>query len=390
MTNMRLAFWMLASFALLLAAPSWAADPADVKGLWLVTDYPAITARAGESASIKLKLQNAGLAPETVTLSVADVPPGWKAVLLGGGSPVGAAMAATNDSVPLQLRLDIPDGAPAGTHRLTIHAAGSDVNADLPIDVTIGEVLPAKLTIKTSLPSLRGTTHSSFDYAFSVKNEGDKDLLVRLAAQAPQGFQTSFTDEFGSQEISSVPIEAGQSKDLKLKVQPAGGAPAADYPVAVQASAAGVAANATMTVEITGEPKLSLTGAEEGRLSVQAEAGKPMQVRLVVGNDGSAPAQDIDLSGAPPSDWIVTFDQKKIDRLGPGEKKTVQATLTPSARAIAGDYMLTFTASDNADSASSDFRVTVATSTLWGIVGIGIIAIALLVAVGAVARFGRR
>ena len=66
------------------------------------------------------------------------------------------------------------------------------------------------------------------------------------------------------------------------------------------------------------------------------------------------------------------------------------ATLTPSSKALAGDYMLTFTASDNADSASTDYRVTVATSTLWGIVGIGIIAIALLIAVGAVARFGRR
>src|SRR5580692_661937 len=101
MTNMRLAFWMLASFALLLASPCLAADASDLKGLWLVTDYPAITARAGESTSVKLQLQNTGLAPESVALSVSDVPPGWTAVLLGGGSPVGAAMAATNESVTL-------------------------------------------------------------------------------------------------------------------------------------------------------------------------------------------------------------------------------------------------------------------------------------------------
>ncbi len=387
---MRLAFWMLASFALLLASPSLAADASDLKGLWLVTDYPAITARAGESTSVKLQLQNAGVAPESVALSVSDVPPGWKAVLLGGGSPVGAAMAATNESVTLQLRLDIPDGAATGSHRLIIHAVGPDLTADLPLDVTVGEVQPAKLSIKTSLPSLRGTSRSSFEYAFTIKNEGDKDQLVRLAAEAPQGFETSFTEEYGSQEISSIPIEAGQSKDLKLKVQPPGQAPAADYPVTVEASSAGAAANTAMTVEITGQPKLSLTGADEGRISVQAEAGKPTQVSLSVSNDGSAPAQDIDISAAPPSDWTVSFDEKKIDQLGPGEKKTVLATLTPSSKALAGDYMLTFTASDNADSASTDYRVTVATSTLWGIVGIGIIAIALLIAVGAVARFGRR
>jgi len=387
---MRLAFWMLASFALLLASPCLAADASDLKGLWLVTDYPALTARAGESTSVKLQLQNAGVAPETVFISVSDVPPGWKAVLLGGGSPVAAAMPATNETVTLQLRLDIPDDAPAGSHKLIVHAAGADITADLPLDVTVGEVQPAKLTIKTSLPSLRGTSRSSFEYAFTIKNEGDKDQLVRLAAEAPQGFETSFTEEYGSQEISSIPIEAGQSKDLKLKVQPPSQAPAADYPVTVEASSAGVAANTAMTVEITGQPKLSLTGADEGRISVQAEAGKPTQVGLSVSNDGSAPAQDVDISAAPPSDWTVTFDEKKIDQLGPGEKKTVFATLTPSSKALAGDYMLTFTASDNADSASTDYRVTVATSTLWGIVGIGIIAIALLIAVGAVTRFGRR
>jgi uncharacterized membrane protein len=47
-------------------------------------------------------------------------------------------------------------------------------------------------------------------------------------------------------------------------------------------------------------------------------------------------------------------------------------------------------ASAGSESASSEFRVTVSTSTVWGVAGAGIIAAALLVLVGAVARFGRR
>jgi len=42
------------------------------------------------------------------------------------------------------------------------------------------------------------------------------------------------------------------------------------------------------------------------------------------------------------------------------------------------------------ETANTQFRVAVATSTMWGIAGAGIIAIALLILVGAVARFGRR
>jgi len=47
-------------------------------------------------------------------------------------------------------------------------------------------------------------------------------------------------------------------------------------------------------------------------------------------------------------------------------------------------------ATSRGESASSNFRITVTTSTVWGIAGAGIIGVALLVMVGAVARFGRR
>ena len=59
----------------------WAADPpaaSGVKGLWLLTDYPAQTVRAGEVTTVRVKLQNAGLPPEQLALSVEGVPAGWK------------------------------------------------------------------------------------------------------------------------------------------------------------------------------------------------------------------------------------------------------------------------------------------------------------------------
>jgi uncharacterized membrane protein len=52
--------------------------------------------------------------------------------------------------------------------------------------------------------------------------------------------------------------------------------------------------------------------------------------------------------------------------------------------------MTTFRANAKGDSTTADFRVTVTTSTVWGVVGLGVIAVALLVLLGAVARFGRR
>ncbi len=387
---MRRAFWLLLLAPLLLSLPVLAAEaPPDIKGLWLVADYPSVTLRAGEASTIAFKLRNSGLPPQRVALSVAGVPAGWKATLLGGGSPVGAAMADTNDSVSLSLKLDIPAGETPGSHDLSIKASGGAVDATLPIAVTVAEQAPAKLTIKTDLPALRGSAHSSFDYQFTVRNDGDKDITVGLAAQAPPGFQTSFTEGYGSQEITSIPVPAGQSKDLKIHVQPPSDVSAGDYAVRLQAAAPGAHAETVLGMQITGEPKLTLASADS-RLSSQAVAGKPTTLDLVLTNDGSAPARDVQLSSSAPSDWTVAFEPKTIPVLAPGEKQRVQAVVTPPEKALAGDYMTTLSAGSAGDASSADFRISVATSTLWGIVGIAIIAVALLVAAGAVFRFGRR
>jgi uncharacterized membrane protein len=111
---------------------------------------------------------------------------------------------------------------------------------------------------------------------------------------------------------------------------------------------------------------------------------------LIVANTGTAPADEIEVTASAPSGWKITFEPKKIDRIAPGETKEVQALVTPPEKAIAGDYAPTFNVASRGETASQQFRITVATSTIWGIVGAGIIAIALLIMVGAVARFGRR
>jgi len=386
---MRRVFWLLMVPLVLAASHARAAEAPHVKGLWLTTNYPSLAAQAGQGTTLQLRLQNYDLPPQRIALSVADVPSGWKAALLGNGLPVTAAMPATNDSVPLTLRVDVPANAHAGTDEIVLHAKGVGGSATLPIDITIGQNLPPQLTIKTDLPSLRGTPTTSFKYTFHVENDSDKDATVKLVADAPPGFQTSFTESYGTQQLSAIPIAAGKRKDLQVQVQPPDNVKAGNYPVEVHASADGAAASTQLEMQITGQPKLALSG-QGGRLSATAEAGKATPISLVVRNDGSAPAQDIHLSGSPPSDWKVDFKPARIAELAPAQKVTVQALLTPSDQALAGDYMTTFDADGKSASTSADFRITVETSTLWGAIGIAVIAAALLIAVGAVARYGRR
>jgi uncharacterized membrane protein len=379
----------LAAFAVVLAPAAKSEDaPKDVKGLYLMSDYPAVTLRPGETSTVSLRLQNYDMAPERMALSVSGVPTGWTATLLGGGQPVAAAMPATNSSVSLSLRLDVPKTAAMGTQTLIIAAEGG-TKLELPIAVTLAKDLPAKLTLTPQLPELRGTSKSSFEYQLNIKNDSGKKLTVSLSAQAPQNFDTSFTEQYGSQELNAVPVDAGQSKDVKLKVTPPNTAAAGAYKVTARVGAEDATATADLGINITGQSKLEISG-REGLVSTRAAAGKETTVPIVVTNIGTAPADDIQLTGSAPSGWKVTFDPKTIEHIPPNENKEVQAQITPTDKAIAGDYVTTMRAAARGESASANFRVTVTTSTMWGIAGVGIIGVALLIMVGAVARFGRR
>lgn len=379
------------AFALMLLSPAaYAAETAhDIKGLYLMTDYPAVTVRPGTTSNISLRLQNYGLSPQRYQLSVANVPSGWTATLLGGGQPVGAAMPAPDGSVALQLRLDIPAGTDLSAHTLTVKAEGQGSSAELAIAVSLAKDLPAKLTVKSTLPSLRGSPKSNFDYTLSIKNDSGRNLTVSLAAEAPANFETSFTEAYGTQELSSIPIEAGQSKDVKLKVRPPTALDAGHFPVKVTVKAGDASASTELALDVVGEPQLQISG-RDGLLSARAVAGKQSSIPIIVTNTGTAPAENIALAGTAPSGWKVTFEPAKIDRLVPGKDSEVQALITPSDKSLAGDYQATIRATSRGESASSQFRITVATSTVWGVAGAGVIGVALLLMLGAVARFGRR
>ena len=376
-----------------LAAAAQIVDRPDkpaVTGLFLTTRYPAMTVRVGETTTIDLSLHNYGLPPQEMTLSVPQTAEGWKATILGGGQPVGSATVAPDSDQPLQLRLEPPSGAGPGDYHFTVEAKNDTSDLKLPIALTIGKELPAKLKLTTNFPSLQGTATTSFKYKVTVANDSGRDATINFSADAPKNFQVTFTEAYGTQQLTSIPIDAGKSKDIEASVALPHETAAGNYKIVLHAKSEAASADLPVTMTITGQPRLSLTG-EDGRLSGEAYAGQDSPLTAIVRNDGSEAARDIELSATAPEGWKTSFDPKQVPELAAGKSQTIKVVLTPSPRAIAGDYQTTIRASaDQGLSESANFRITVLTSTLWGTVGIAIIAAALLVTVFAVARFGRR
>lgn len=381
---------LIAACALLLSAtlPAQAADTAP-PGIALTSNYPSLTLQAGNTSNINLSLRNHNTPAERFALSLSDVPKGWTATLLGGGQPVASAMPATDDTLSLELRLVIPKQTDPSAHTLVVHANSPLRQLSLPIEITLADQLPPKLSIQTDLPQLTGSTKTSFDYQLTIKNDSGQDALASLAAQVPQYFDASFTEGYGSQQISAVPIKAGESKNVKLHIRPPAMAQPGIHPITVTVTSNGVTATADLKLELTGQAQISLTG-RDGLMSTAAQIQEMTSVPLQLHNSGTVAAQDIQLDGTAPSGWKLEFEPARIDTIAPDKTVEVQAHITPSAQSLAGDYMVSLHARSQGQSANGDLRVSVTTSSFWGVSGAILIAIALLILIGAVARYGRR
>jgi uncharacterized membrane protein len=360
------------------------------RGLSLGAPYPEIGVQPGESVSLTLTLKNQGLPPGVVRLSLAEVPQGWQASLIGGGRLVRAVYLAPDGEATLTLRLQPPKDVKPGAYRFLVRAEGLGQTASLPITLVVGQGLPQRLALEAELPILKGPPTSSFRYRVTLRNESDRDLLVSLEYEAPKGFQVTFTPAFSGQQVTSLPIKAGESRDLDVEVSLPKDTQADTYALTIRAVAGEAKAELGLTLEVTGRPEVRFT-TKEGRLSGQVTAGRENPVKLLVKNEGSAPAKNLAFSAFEPSGWEVKFEPDKIDLLEPGKEEEATARIKPSPKAVTGDYIVTLSLrGDDGLSESLDYRATVVRSTLWGLVGVGLMALALLVLGFAVNRYGRR
>lgn len=380
-------------FALLIAAGlafGFASPaPAEGGGFSVSTEYPSIVVGIGETVTLDIDIYSP--AAQTVTLEAKGLPQGWEAEFRGGGRVIRSVYLEQNSSAKVQLRISQPaGGAQAATYRFSVVAQANGMTSEFPIELIVKEKAPAKLTFQTDFPTLRGGTESAFTFNATLKNDGDEDIFVTLTADAPREFSVAFKS--AGKDITNLPteIKSGASQRIDISVQPLTSLPVGSYPIVALAQGEAAEAALLLTAEVVGQPQLTLT-TPDGRLSGEAYLGKSTPIKLILRNSGNSPAVGVKLSATSPSGWTVTFEPEQVVEVPAEGEVEITANVKPADQAIAGDYMLTFRVQPNEGaSKSSDFRVTVRASTLWGVVGIALIAVALGIVGLAVMRFGRR
>ena len=358
-------------------------------GVNLYTTYPGIKIQPGQTINFSIQVENNNSSSRLIPLRLAEVPEGWDAQLLGNSWVLNEVLVPGNDSETVSLKLDVPANAEKGVHTVRVEAGQPGDVSPLELHIEVTEEGGSTAGLTTDFPILSGPSGAEFTFRVELNNNTAQQQMFGLSAQAPEGWSVTFKPSYDNQQIASISLDANASRNLDVTVVPPKDTKAGKYNIPITAQSPQATAKTELQVEITGSYEIEL-GTADGPLNARAVAGQTSPLRILVKNNGSTDLQNVQLNASAPAEWNVEFEPKMIENLPAGESAEVTARITPNSQAISGDYALTIRASNEAVSDSMDIRVSVRTSTLWGLVGLAIV---LIVAGGVVYLFrnyGRR
>ncbi len=379
----------------LLILPFFGASTAQAAGgLDIGTPFPGVTVKAGENVSFELTVTDSGTEPMNVALSVAEIPDGWEGYFEGNGSQVSRVYATPGAETPAKVtfRTTVPENTPDGNYKIKLSGnAGVGITSTLELDLNVSEVEMTSGEFTSQFPELQGPATATFPFKVMLANNSGEEQSYSLSAQAPEGWQVTFSPSGGTDQIASVSVESGRNQGLDVKVTPPPTVTEGEYVIPCVAASANESLTTDLKVSITGTYSMSIA-TTTGNMAVDAQANQKTPVTLNITNTGSAELTNINLTSKAPEGWSIEFGENSssIPSLESGATAEVVAYIQPSEQAIAGDYAASITASNDITKSQIDLRVAVQTSTLWGVVGIVIIVVLVVVLVVIFGKFGRR
>ena len=352
----------------------------------VTTPYPSVAVAPGSKVSFDLTITSGS--EGTVALSVAGAPTGWKATLNGGGYVVRGVTAAPGKPGTVRLDVDVPGDTTVTSGNLRVDAKLGSSLATLPVSVQVSADVAGDITLTTPNPALTGASDSPFTWELTLENGTAQDQTVSASATGPTGWTVDA--KLSAAQAASTVVKAGSSTSISVTATPPQDAPAGHSDFVVTATAGTKNVTQQLGVDITGTFKMTVSTPGD-LLSAHGSAGSAYRQTIEVRNGGTGDLAAVTVAATPPSGWTVKFDPDggKVD-VPAGKTGTVTAIITPSGDAVAGDYVVSFNASNEQARGSTDIRFTVETSAIWAIVGIGVIVLILAGLFYVFRTYGRR
>ncbi|QGH33379.1 hypothetical protein GI584_04715 [Gracilibacillus salitolerans] len=357
-------------------------------GLTLYTPYTGLSVTPGETLTYDVTVINDNSSIQNVSFDVNGLPEDWDYSITAGGNDISQLSIRGSNEQEISLEVTVPLEVKKADYSFELVADGEgDAYAELPFVTKVTEEGTFNSEFSSDQPNMEGHADAAFSYSATLRNRTADEQTYALSAGAGEGWGVQFKAD--GNNVTSVTLEPNGSKDITVEVTPPTDVKADTYEIPIRAANGSTSSDLTLEAVITGSYDISIS-TPDGNLSADVTAGNNRTIDLVVENIGTATLNDISISASTPPNWESEFDENSIATLEAGESKTIKATLSAPNDAIAGDYVTTFTAETSEVSSDADFRVSVETSTLWGVISVLII----LAIVGGlyfiIRKYGRR
>lgn len=256
---------------------------------------------------------------------------------------------------------------------------------------------PAEDTIELTAThtKLEATSGGSFEFEIKITYKGAEDRIFDLTVTGPKDWLLYTTPNYPKDKrIKDIRLEGEKGFPETILVNanspfwlmPDPG----EYTITAEAVSGELKGAIDLTAVITAKYELGLLPATE-RYNTKVTAGKDNFFSTELLNQGTATLDDITFSSDKPEGWTIEFTPDEVSALAAGKTKTIDINIKPDAKAIAGDYSVSFrAASEQATAQRLEIRVTVETPTIWGWTGVGIIIIVIAGLGFILMRFSRR
>ena len=360
-------------------------------GLQMSTGYPGMAVTAGDELSFALDFTNTTGAGMAVSLETVSLPEGWEGYFTGNGSEVSQVYVKNGENEgTAAYSLSIPEEAAGGDYEVVLRAyTGGEASDTLALNLKVTEEELGGSSFQSEYSEQEGSAGASFSFDTTLVNNSASEQNYSFSSNAPSGWNVTFTPSGESSPVNSITLEPRKSQTITVGVTPAADAQAGAYTISCAAVSAGENLKTELTATITGQYALDVT-TPSGRLSTEAYANKQKEVALKIVNNGNTDLTNVTLSSSAPDGWTVSFSQPTIDVIEAGASVEVTAYMTPGEDSLSGDYVVSIKASNSDTSDNAEFRISVKTETIWGVVGVLLI-VCVFAGIGWVFhKYGRR
>lgn len=358
----------------------------------LTTQFPSVEMKVAQKTVLKIKAQNIGGSAGSFNLTVTS-PTGWDTSLKSGSLIIKSIYLEAGESKELDLEIIPPAGEKSGVYTFSVNSEVNGIRrSHLPISVELPvAVVPSGIEITSLVPSIEASSGESVEFRLNVINRNTYDALIFFSAGYPQGWSVSFTPAYETVSVRSLEFSPSENQVIVAKITSPQGALPGTYSIEIAAQTDEFRDLVSLSVFLVGKYDLKLYPSNQ-LASFDLTQGESHPFSFYVNNTGTASLSDLIIFSDKPTDWDIKFDTNSISQLSGSAFKEVRAIVTAPPDTIPGDYLVTIysAVSDIGISANLNYRVTVKGSVAWGLVGLGIIVV-LVVVLGLIYwRMGRR